>query len=79
VAASREWNRSTVRGNVHQAGEGMTGEAFLRVFAIRNDLGAGSYKSRDGFTLEDHDGSTRRVEAAPAANAQLRNMGIRSA
>jgi hypothetical protein len=28
---------------------GVNGEAFLRLFAIRNDLGAGSFKSRNGI------------------------------
>jgi hypothetical protein len=49
VPAIREWNRNSVRGNVRETVNGIHGEAFLRLFAIRNNLGAGSFTSRNGI------------------------------
>lgn len=41
VPAIREWNRNSVRGNARWTVNGIYGEAFPLLFAIRNNLGAG--------------------------------------
>src|SRR5262249_42716830 len=53
VPAIGAWHRHAVRGHVRETVHGRHGEAVLRLFAIRHNLGAGSFTSRHGIVNGD--------------------------